>query len=390
MSQSDEHTVDRLRAAFGEQVRLEPLGDPKQMGRRIHGVALNQPLNPDQASAVIGALDAWRVVSFPDQIEHGMTVVDLERLANHFGAPIPHPSNIDDYLNAAAARLKEPSARPSTQVDAAFPDTVTCLPGGDSAAVYLVTNLIGSGPDATPAVSGGQHWHTDIEFEPVPLSTSMFLVHHVPTTRREFGSWVTNPPREPGFYHPESPALLAERREALPLNGETAYADTAAAYDGLGAAERTELDGVMIRRRLRKGDEGFLMPLVHVNPRTGRKSLHSPIWASRGKRVAPAQVEGLDGDESRHFLDRLEQHCLAPEFRYDHVHRAGDVTIWDNFATLHVAPPTKSPVNDPADARLMYRISCKGPTSASLPRPDPDEWIANNVKPAYRSPVFNA
>jgi len=60
----------------------------------------------------------------------------------------------------------------------------------------------------------------------------MFLVHHVPTTRDEHGAWATNPPRESGFYHPESPALLAERREALPLNGETAYADTAAARSG--------------------------------------------------------------------------------------------------------------------------------------------------------------
>lgn len=380
-------TLDQLRTAFGDQVHAEPLDTEHRMGRRLHGIDLSVDLSREQAAAMIAALDTWQVVSFPDQIDRGMTVDDLERLANHFGAPIPHPSNIDDYLDADAARLKAPQDRPSTQVNAAFPEVVTCLPGGDSAAVYLVTNLIGSGPDATPVVTGGQHWHTDIEFEPVPLSTSMFLVHEVPTARNEDGMWVTNPPREPGFYHPDSPELLAERREALPLNGETAYADTAAAYDALDASERAELDGVMVRRRLRKADEGFLMPLVHVNPRTGRKSLHSPIWASRGKRVAPAQVEGLDGDASRHFFDRLEAHCLDPRFRYDHVHRRGDVTIWDNFATLHVAPPSKRPVADPADARLMYRISCKGPTSVTLPRQDTDEWIDANVTPRYRTPV---
>ena len=209
----------------------------------------------------------------------------------------------------------------------------------------------------------------------------------MPTTRAEQGTWVTNPPREPGFYHPDSPALLAERRDALPLNGETAYADTAAAYDALDPVERAELDQVMIRRRLRKGDEGFLMPLVYQNPRTGRPSLHSPIWASRGKRIAPAQVEGLDSESSRHFLDRLEQHCLDPAFRYDHIHHPGDVTIWDNFATLHVAPPTKKPVNDPADARLMYRISCKGEPSYSLPRQDSDTWIDDNILPPYRTPA---
>ena len=129
------------------------------------------------------------------------------------------------------------------------------------------------------------------------------------------------------------------------------------------------------------------MPLVYLNPRNGKKSLHSPVWASRGKRVAPAQVEGMTTDESRHFLDELEEHCLAPEFRYDHPHEPGDVTIWSNFATLHVAPPTKKFVNDPADARLLYRISCKGPVSPELPRPDSDEWIEANITPPYRSAI---
>ena len=380
-----ESALHDLRAAFGDQVAAEPVATPDAMGRRLSGIDLTTPLTADQANAMIGALDAWQIVSVPGQ--HDMTVHDLERFANHFGAPIPHPSNIDDYLGGSI-RLKAPADRPSTKVNAAFPDAVQVRPGGDSAAVYLVTNLIGSGPDAEPQFNGGQHWHTDIEFEPIPLSTSMFLVDRVPTTRdANTGTWVTNPGHEEGFYHPESPALLTERRGALPLNGETAYADTAAAYAALDSAQQDRLDQIMIRRRLRKGDEGFLMPLVYVNPRNGLKSLHSPVWASRGKRVAPAQVEGMTADESRLFLDELEQHCLAEQFRYDHVHQPGDVTIWSNFATLHVAPPTKTVVNDPADARLMYRISCKGPVSESVPRGDADEWIAANITPPYRTPV---
>ncbi|MDG1876105.1 MAG: hypothetical protein P8I99_01670 [Acidimicrobiales bacterium] len=61
------------------------------------------------------------------------------------------------------------------------------------------------------------------------------------------------------------------------------------------------------------------------------------------------------------------------------------MTIWSNFSTLHVAPPTKRPVNDAADARLLYRISCKGPISESLPRADADDWIDANINPPYRS-----
>ena len=384
MTDATEPTLAGLRNAFGHSVEAVPVVDHAKMGRRVHGIDLAEPLTTQQARALIAALDEWQIVSLPGQ--HEMTVHDLERMANHFGAPIPHPSNIDDYLGGSI-RLKPVEHRPSTQVNAAFPGQVTVRPGGDSAAVYLVTNLIGSGPSATPEVHGGQHWHTDIEFEPEPLSTSMFLVDHVPTRRGGNDTWVTNPGNDPGFYHPESSDVLSERRQALPLNGETAYADTAAAYLALDEARRRDLDDVMVRRRLRKDDEGFLMPLVYVNPRNGKKSLHSPVWASRGKRVAPAQVEGMTTDESRHFLDELEEHCLAPEFRYDHPHEPGDVTIWSNFATLHVAPPTKKFVNDPADARLLYRISCKGPVSPDLPRHDSDEWIEANIAPPYRSAV---
>jgi hypothetical protein len=79
------------------------------------------------------------------------------------------------------------------------------------------------------------------------------------------------------------------------------------------------------------------------------KSLHSPVWASRGKNIAPVEVDGLSSDESRRFLDRLEAHVLQSKYRYDHIHKPGDVTLWSNFATLHNAPACKSVINDPVD-----------------------------------------
>jgi alpha-ketoglutarate-dependent taurine dioxygenase len=130
-----------------------------------------------------------------------------------------------------------------------------------------------------------------------------------------------------------------------------------------------------------------LVPLIYVNPRTGTKSLHSPIWASRGKNIAPVEVDGLTGDASRLFLDELEAHVLQPKYRYDHLHRAGDITIWSNFSTLHNAPPSKSIINSPDDARLMYRISSKGEPRYSLPRQDSGAWIQANISPAYRTAI---
>ncbi len=389
MSVSD--TID-VAAALGPQASLEPLTTPDRAGRRVHGVDLSRPLSPAAAELLVSLLDQHHIVSFPAQDRNGFTVTDLERLANHFGAPIPHPYNYANYAEYVRSgeplRTHDVAQRVSSRVNAAFPGVIECLEGADSPAVYIVTNLDGSGPDVEPVLRGGQHWHTDIEFQPIPLSTSMFYVQQVPTNRsRGEGTWVTNPPREPGFYHPDSAPELAERRETLPLNGETAYTDTAAAYAALPAEQRRELDEVMVRRRRRPADPGWLIPLVHTNPRTGTKSLHSPVWASRGKRIAPVEVEGMGEEASRKFLDRLEAHCLQPRFRYDHPHTPGDVTIWSNFATLHTAPPTLTTVNDPADARLLYRISCKGEPWSRLPRGDADAWINEHIEPPFRSSI---
>jgi len=380
-----------LREQFGRETEITPLIAEDRMGRRIHGVDLTRELSATQAELMVSLLDQFKIITFPDQNRASFRVGDLERLANHFGAPIPHPKNYANYIEfkkkRVPLRLLPRDEQTASRCDQAFPEAIQCRPGADSPAVYVVTNLVGSGAHREEETVGGLHWHTDIEFEPIPLSTSMFYVQSVPSTRNGIeGTWVNDQPREEGFYHPESSAELMARRNKLPLNGETAYADTAAAFADLDAAKQAELESVLVRRRLRVGDEGWLIPLVYQNPRTGEKSLHSPIWASRGKNIAPVEVDGLSADESRAYLDELEAHILQPKYRYDHQHTPGDVTLWSNFSTVHNAPPAKAIINDPNDARLMYRISCKGEPCYSLPRTDSDEWIDRNISPPYRSP----
>ena len=382
----------RLKNLFGSNSTLEPLNSNKSMGKRVHGIDLTRPFSIEQAKMVVKLLDLYKIISFPSQDRTGFNLRHLERLANYFGAPIPHPKNYANYgefkKNKTPLELLPAHQQTCFRCDQAFPDHFQCTEGANSPAVYVVNNLVDSGPDKKEELVGGLHWHTDIEFEPIPLSTSMFYVQAAPATRSSNqGTWVDNISREVGFYHPDSDADLTERRNDLPLNGETAYADTAAAYADLTEEKRQELDKVMVRRRMRASDPGWLIPLVYENPRTREKSLHSPIWASRGKNIAPVEVEGMTIDQSRRYLNQLEAHIPQSRYRYDHKHTPGDVTIWSNFSTVHNAPPAKSIINTPEDARLMYRISCKGEPNYRLPRNDPDEWIASNISPPYRSPT---
>ena len=383
-----EQTLQQL---FGSQARTEALAGPDFMGRRIHGVDLQKPLSAPQAQFMVTLLDHFSIISFPDQGTDTFRLSYLERLANHFGAPIPHPTNYSNYLEhkktGVPLELQPLERQAASLCDQAFPNDIKCVDGAHSPAVLVVSNLPGSGPNQEEQFNCSLHWHTDIEFEPDPLSTSMFYVQRAPLTRRsDTGNWIKDVPSGEGFYHRESSAVLTEWRLAMPLNGETAYADTVRAFADLPAQQQAELERTMVRRRVRKTDAGWLLPLIYVNPRTGTKSLHSPIWASRGKNIAPVEVDGMNDRDSRLFLDELEAHVLQPKYRYDHAHRAGDVTIWSNFSTLHNAPPSKSVISSPDDARLMYRISSKGEPCDSLPRQDSDAWIEANISPAYRTP----
>jgi hypothetical protein len=51
------------------------------------------------------------------------------------------------------------------QCDQAFPVALQCVDDANNPTVYIVTNLVGSGPDKQEQVAGSLHWHNDIEFE---------------------------------------------------------------------------------------------------------------------------------------------------------------------------------------------------------------------------------
>ena len=90
-------------------------------------------------------------------------------------------------------------------------------------------------------------------------------------------------------------------------------------------------------------------------------------------------------EESRAFLDKLKANMLQPEFRYDHAHTPGDVTLWDFFMTFYFQPLSRENVKSLDDMRLSYRMSCKGEPSLTLPRQDSPEWLDENISLGYET-----
>jgi taurine dioxygenase len=147
-------------------------------------------------------------------------------------------------------------------------------------------------------------------------------------------------------------------------DGETLFADTAAAYDALGedvkaqiehlefvasfeAQFRPEVLGALwTHQRLatdeelpgnssRTGGGSFnfppvVHPLVTEHPESGRRCLFlSPKDAER--------IVGLTAAESRELLALLVDHMTGDRFVYTHKWRVDDGLVWDNRRMLHAA-----------------------------------------------------
>lgn len=87
-------------------------------------------------------------------------------------------------------------------------------------------------------------------------------------------------------------------------------------------------------------------PLVWTH-KSGRKSLVTGVSAD--------YIEGMDIEEGRALLKRLDDMITSDDYVYSHEWEVGDILIWDNTVSLHRASPY-----DPACGRLMHRVSLEG------------------------------
>jgi taurine dioxygenase len=156
-----------------------------------------------------------------------------------------------------------------------------------------------------------------------------------------------------------------------PAGGDTCWTDLEAAYLGLSPALRDLADRLTAVHdgradfgeylRVRRGGEGNVWegervrsldpvthPVVRVHPETGRRSL----FVNPGFTTHLAE---LSVSESRALLDVFFAAIGRPEHSVRHRWRPGDVVVWDNRSTAHLA------VDDYGQAhRVMHRITIRG------------------------------
>lgn len=158
---------------------------------------------------------------------------------------------------------------------------------------------------------------------------------------------------------PKATVLSARRLSAK--GGQTEFASTRAAYEGLPDDEKADIAGLRVIHTV-TASVREVVPAEQVDP--GRRSMsheHPLIWtrANGAKSLiigsTADQVLGMNQAEGRALLARLLDWTAQPAFTYRHGWEEGDCVVWDNTCALHRVVPYAAD-----SGRMMHRTTVAG------------------------------
>jgi taurine dioxygenase len=195
----------------------------------------------------------------------------------------------------------------------------------------VLSNIIENGKPIGNA-DAGRTWHTDMSYTKTPPRGSLLYAREIPI----------------------------QNGRAL---GDTVFASAAAAFESLPKQEQASLLGLRAIHRgsAKKYAPGSKLadmvkdipdvehPIIRTHPATGRKA----IYVSEGECVG---IRGMADEDSLPLIKMLAELVTRPEFCYRHQWRVGDLLMWDNAATQHLAiSDYQLPLR-----RLMHRVTVNG------------------------------
>jgi taurine dioxygenase len=273
------------------------------LGAEIRGIDLSQPLDDKTFQGIVDAFHEHEVVYFRDQKLRPEQHVAFSR---RFG-------ELEHHVRADR-----------------------CRPGYPE--LFVVSNVIENGKPIG-SQDAGLFWHSDLCYMAEPSRGSIFYAREVP---------------------------IDDNGEPL---GDTLFASATAAYDALPEATKQRVAGLQAINSYEKGyyrdrnsgprpqlteeqkrkTPDMPHPIARTHPYTGKKCL----FVNEGY---TSRIAGMDGPEGEALLNELLGHATQERFIYRHKWRVGDLLIWDNCSTQHLAiPDYQLPKR-----RLMERATVKG------------------------------
>ncbi len=270
------------------------------LGAAVTGVDLREPLNDSTMAAIRKAWLEHLVLVFPGQ---KLTPAQQIAFGRRFG-------ELDDHKAVPFYRHPE------------HPE------------IYLITNKpIGGKPSETRDT--GRLWHSDHSFTTHPTMATMLYCLEIPPVG---GTTMFN--NQYLAFETLSPTLrgILEKLEAV--HSLAHYSERNPYMKNRNAEQIAQMNKI---------SPPVAQPMVRVHPETGRKAL----YISEGQTPC---IVGMTPEESRGLLQYLFDHSVRPEFTYRHVWQVGDLLMWDNRCTMHLALADYS--HD--QTRHMHRLTVLG------------------------------
>ncbi len=164
----------------------------------------------------------------------------------------------------------------------------------------------------------------------------------------------------------ELPAMgsVLRARKLPAYGGDTLFSDMYAAYEGLDASVRQQIDGLtavhdftqsfgrgLTPEKLAQQQAEFPPvehPIARTHPETGRKALYVNAYFT-------SHIPGLDRRESLELLDLLIRQAHVPEYQCRFHWENNAIAFWDNRSVQHYAASDYFP-----QERVMERVAIIG------------------------------
>jgi alpha-ketoglutarate-dependent taurine dioxygenase len=160
-------------------------------------------------------------------------------------------------------------------------------------------------------------------------------------------------------------ATMLSARKLSATGGQTEFASTFAAYEGLSDEQKAAIDGLKVIHRM---DASMRLVFRDISAEQLAKyrgmaveMVHPMVWTQRSGRKS--LVLGTHADEvigrsipaGRSLIARLMEWSAQPAFTYSHQWQEGDFVVWNNCGVMHRVVPYEED-----SGRSMHRTTIMG------------------------------
>ncbi len=259
-------------------LNVEPLTGV--LGARLPGIDLKSDLDKELLASLRAAICEFEVVIIPDQSLTPEQQVEFSHLLGPY-SPVPFVKPIDEH--AEVIKVVKENTEPE-------------------------------------AFNFGGVWHSDFSFLPIPPAFTILYAIDVPSIGGDT-VWASN---TAAYSH------LDSKTQTL-LNGMSGIHSASASYSPDQQDLHSQLSNMTIETS-EKAKATQEHPLICKHPETGKPSLF----------FNPTYVRGLKGpelktEEEENLMKWLNQWTTGIQFTFRHKWSPGDLVIWDNRSTQHIA-----------------------------------------------------